>query len=92
MKNHNIIDNTNPIYDKYIADWLFYVNHYKGGRRFLAKDYLKQYKSEPDAYFDERKKRAVYHNYVSAIVDTYVQYICRLDFNNKPSQPNSDAY
>ena len=70
-----ITDTRHPDYENFINDYNFYYDHYKGGREFIRKDYLWKYDLEPNGFYRTRKKRAVYHNYCSSIVGTYVHYI-----------------
>ena len=70
-----IIKKTHPIYKEYVNDWIYYLDHYKGGREFLRKGYLRRYSGEQEVFWNDRKARACYHNNVAIVVDTFYSFI-----------------
>lgn len=67
---------THPLYDKHLSEWQRYRLSYEGGDEYLSA-YLWKHKKEPDEYYKDRLKRAVYPNHVRAIIDTYAAHLYR---------------
>ncbi len=69
------IARTSPLYTKFIKDWIFYKDHYRGGREYLRKDYLKKYQYEASDLYEDRKKRGFYYNYSAPIIELFTSHI-----------------
>lgn len=64
-----VFKNRHPVLAEKDSTWRLIENSYLGGTAFVNGDYLVKYPKESPNSFKQRKKRAVYFNQVSPIVD-----------------------
>lgn len=70
-----LFDVEHPAYTEHAASWQTFLDAYDGEGGFLDGSYLVRYPREEQGHFEERQKKARYHNYVEALVDLYVRKI-----------------
>jgi len=64
-----IFRNRHPVLEQKLEAWTLIYNSYLGGTNYLNGKYLVKYPKESPGSFAQRKKRAVYFNQVSPLVD-----------------------
>ena len=67
-----VFNSTHPLYEKYIEDWLKYLDLYEGQNLEL---YVHRHQRESADSRNDRAKRLVYRNFCQPVVDLYAHYI-----------------
>jgi len=84
----SIIDRTHPTYDDYKDEWLFFLSSYEGGQSYIDGDNLFTHRLELSEDFRNRKERAYYLNYCSAVVESYTNFI----YSKEVNRPSDDFF
>lgn len=69
------LEKQHKIYSAYLAEWLFYLRAYFGGKFYSDGNYLVRHPFESDANYTRRKSIAYYYNYCAPVVDIMVAYL-----------------
>lgn len=73
-----------PDYKENKDHWLFLLQSYEGGPQYVNEDNLFSHLRENDESYDDRKARAHYQNYCSALVDFVPEFIFSQPINRDP--------
>ncbi len=68
-----------PEYDDTASSTDFLWRSYQGGEEYTSGSYLDKYPRETSVVFEERKRRAYFLNYVSAVIDAYISAVFKRD-------------
>ncbi|MBI5234361.1 MAG: hypothetical protein HY880_08400, partial [Deltaproteobacteria bacterium] len=71
------LEKTHPEYQRFVAEWRFYMHSYFGGRLYREGDYLIRHPFESSANYARRKEISYYYNYCGPIVDIFVSHLFR---------------
>lgn len=88
----SIIDREHPTYKDYVDEWLFFLSSYEGGKSYIDSDNLFTHRLELSDDFSNRKERAYYLNYCSAVVESYTNFIYSKEVNRPSDDLFSDFY
>ena len=84
----SVTDRTHPLYDDYYDEWIFFLTAYEGGRDYIDGDNLFTHRLELTEDFTNRKKRAYYLNYCSAVIEGYTNFI----FSKEIVRPSNEIF
>ena len=67
-----VFNATHPLYDKYIAKWIKYLDFYEGQN---LEQYVHRHQRESIDSRRDRARRLVYRNFCAPVIDLYAHYI-----------------
>jgi len=83
-----ITDREHPLYKDHNEEWSFFLEAYEGGSDYIDGDNLFTHRLELDEDFENRKERAYYLNYCSAVIESYTNFI----FSKEIIRPSNEIF